>query len=660
MSFSVKAGSSANSGFYQVFKSIAYKTYTITYDFQLIVGSSCLIRVQDEFGTKLVTDTTISDKLKKTGTITITGNGNNISAGLLFPNSGVSQIINVNSFIITRNNSTQPTLYDTRVVNGATTVSSGLITDASQNLVVQDASTITFVNPLPQRGDVASVKYITTIYPGDASSSLPVLNGPTAQPVNLYRIAYYSSNPALSNSAEIVSGSLYIPQSITRTSIVESGRGASIATNDNNVCDWLVVTGPNWVGKTPAQRSDDATGSTSGLLARAALASAGYVVIASDGFGIGLSLNRVNLFNDYYGNVNPSVDIIRAFKRYLDYTKSIGSNLFQNAFSSSPLNIFHIGYSRGGIIGPGVANELKPGVSGSIPVSEAQQFNSRKIILGATPMPKYYYDWLAANESNPATRYLNPTIAQLNALLLAGQTSAYGYLTKNFVKNILPLFADDVTPNSYTSFLFGEGGIFQRFKYDYYSNLTDMSNNGILPPIDFPVGPGLNGVLVDWKQIINDVDSFKAISVITSNNLPLNSKTRNLRDLSGTPIVHIYSLQDELCVPPGTGVDMSIDMSGSNLGPDVNGPLDASGNPVIVFRGANKVSSYVNVTGGDLAIDPSGSEAQLIGGILTMANNQFINFGVNASGLPAALQGHSGFAAIWANYVYLVLLQEPL
>ncbi len=141
MSFSVKAGNLANSGFYQVFKSLANKSYTITYNFQLLAGSSCKIIIQDEFGTKLVNDTTISDNLQKTGTITVVGNGNNVSAGLIFPTANSSQTIKVNSFVITRINSSQPTLYDTRVVNGASTISGGLILDSSNN-IISDATSI--------------------------------------------------------------------------------------------------------------------------------------------------------------------------------------------------------------------------------------------------------------------------------------------------------------------------------------------------------------------------------------------------------------------------------------------------------------------------------------------------------------------------------------
>lgn len=524
-----------------------------------------------------------------------------------------------------------------------------LVLDAKSIVLNQDPNNISFFTPSASRsrGDIANVKYIATVYPGDISSSLPVLNGPS-QAVKVYRIAYYSSNPALSNSTELVSGSMFIPDNITKTSIIEAGRGATISTSDQDSCDWLSITSNKWVGQTPAQRSIN----LSSLSARVNLSSLGYVVIASDGFGLGLSLNRVNLFNDYFGNINPSVDIIRAFKKYLEYTKSNGSNLFQNKFNSSILDIFHIGYSRGGLIGTGVANELRPGVSATIPVEEAKQFNSRKIILGATPMPQYYYDWLAENASNPLTRYLNPTIAQLNALLLSGQTSAYSYLTKNFVSNILPLFTDDVT-QSYNEFLFGDTNIFKRYKHDYYSNLSDMLKNGILPPVDIQVGPGLNAVAIDWKQVIQDVDSIKAVRNIISNNLPLNSKNRNLKELENIPIIHIYSMQDELCVPPGTGIDMSADMANSNLGQDINGPLDANGKPVIVFKGANKISEYVKVKGGDLE-----SERKMVQDAVKISSNQFINFAVDATAYGSSLNGHVGFNAIWFNYVHSILKNE--
>jgi len=135
---------------------------------------------------------------------------------------------------------------------------------------------------------------------------------------------------------------------------------------------------------------------------------------------------------------------------------------------------------------------------------------------------------------------------------------------------------------------------------------------------------------------------------------------RNLRDLSNTPIAHIYGHADELVFPLGPGVlDTATNLDQYNMGADQVGPNGPDGNPLWVFRGANKVCSKVNVTGGDILTNPTtGTEAQMINQIATMSNNQFINFKVTSTAYGASLSSHSGFSVVYQAYLYLVLAQQ--
>jgi len=56
-----------------------------------------------------------------------------------------------------------------------------LVLDAKSIVLNQDPNNISFFTPSASRsrGDIANVKYIDTVYPGDISSSLPVFNGPS-------------------------------------------------------------------------------------------------------------------------------------------------------------------------------------------------------------------------------------------------------------------------------------------------------------------------------------------------------------------------------------------------------------------------------------------------------------------------------------------------
>lgn len=513
-----------------------------------------------------------------------------------------------------------------------------------------DTNTTTFLNPTPQRGDVNSIKFIKTIVPGDISGTFPLFMG-QSQSVSIYQITYYSSNPSNSNSAELVSGTVFIPQTITKSTIVENLRGAALATDDTGVCSWLIVQGSTWVSSTPSQRSSFTR--TSSLIS---IASLGYVIIAADGFGLGVSLNKANLFSDYFGNVNPSVDILRAFKKYLEYTKSTGSNQFQGRFNAATLNVIHTGYSLGSLAGTGVMNELKAGVSQSIPSDEAALFNSVKGIYSVALDAKVAFDYWYANRATAATRFINPTIVNLSLLVAASNHNVYQSLTVGCKSNIIPSFLEDLNRGT-TETLFGSTnftGIFSKIFYDYTTNAVEYATAGIQAPTIIGGLP-----FVDWKQLYSE-DGMRLLGNILYNSIPWTSKMRNLRDLSNTPIVHIYGHADELVNPLGPGVlDTATGLDQSNMGADQVGTLGPDGNPLWVFRGANKVCSKVNVTGGDILVNPtSGTEAQMINSIATMANNQFINFKVNSTAYGSLLGTHSGFSVLYQAYLYLILAQQ--
>ena len=513
-----------------------------------------------------------------------------------------------------------------------------------------DTNTITFLNPTPQRGDVNSIKFIKTIVPGDVTGSFPQYNG-QLQPVSVYCITYYSSNPSNNSSVELVSGSMFVPQTITKSAIVENLRGASIATDDYNVSSWLIVQGTTWVNSTPAQRASFTR--TNGLIS---VASLGYVVIAADGFGIGVSLNKTDLFSNYFSNVNPSVDMIRAFKKYLEYTKSTGSNQFQNKFNSSNLNIIHTGYSLGALAGPGVINELKPGVSQSIPLDEASQFNSIKGIYSVAPESKAAFDYYYTNRNTAATRFISPTLVNLTLQVAASNYNVYQGATVGCKSNIIPSFLEDLN-RTQSETLFGSTnftGLFSKIFYDYTTNAVEYATAGVQSPTIIGGLP-----FVDWRQLYSD-DAMRLLGNIISNSVPWTSKMRNLRDLSNTPIAHIYGHADELVFPLGPGVlDTATNLDQYNMGADQVGPNGPDGNPLWVFRGANKVCSKVNVTGGDILTNPTtGTEAQMINQIATMSNNQFINFKVTSTAYGASLSSHSGFSVVYQAYLYLVLAQQ--
>lgn len=503
-----------------------------------------------------------------------------------------------------------------------------------------DSNTISFSYPAPQRGDLASVRFIRTVVPGDITGSAPLLNGP-AQPVDVYQMIYYSSNSDNNSSVELVSGTLCIPSNITKSKVILFGRGAALATDDANTVSWKYMDGSSsvWTTKTPSTRNNAVR-----ALGNVISSGIGYVHLFPDGFGVGISLNKTSLFTNYFSFINPQVDMLRAFKKYLEYTKSIRSNLFQNKFTGQQLEFIYTGYSEGAMTGAGVANEFMPGVSQSIPQSEAILFKPVKLILGANLQSKPYFDYLYTNRATAATRYINNTVIHLIMSVISGNYNVQGFATDNAIANILPAYESDLN-RTLSETLLGTNPNFNttysKIIYDYTVNASALIPAGIQAPyLDTNTGV----FYADWKQLMRE-NGILYLSQLIDNNLPSVSRLRSLVDLSNVPITNIYSQQDEL-IRPVDGVDQaeSIHQS-SNFGPDVNGTG-------YKFPGANKSLSYYTITGGSIP-----SESSMIGGILTQPNNSYVTYMVNATAYTSALNSHGGFGIVYAKYLELILAQ---
>jgi hypothetical protein len=447
-----------------------------------------------------------------------------------------------------------------------------------------------------------------------------------------------------------------IPTTITKNKILLSGRGAVVATSDNSVSIWQHLDDPTsaWFTRTPAQRSSLALFISPNL----ELAGSGYVFLAADGFGVGVSNNRTSLFGTYYSTINPHIDLLRAFKKYLDYTKSISSNQFQNMFNSTQLEVIITGYSEGAVTAPGVANEFMPGVSQSMPATEASQFKINRILTGAGLSVNHIFNYMYTYRNDPTkilnSRLLNSTLANLSAIALASSDYLSSFATLNARANYLPSFQNDLNRSAGETFVGGNPDFntsYQRIQYDYKTNKSLLQANGIIEP---------TGGFSDWKQLF-DENSIYYFGQLIDNNIPWVSRLRHLKDLSNVPITNIYSLQDELCKPWGdfAPIDGAKALyENSNLGPDV---VDASG--LFRFAGANKTRTYTTVIGGDLAINPtSGTEAQMIFNTITQANNTFATYAVNATAFDnpnplLSLARHANFFFVWNKYCIAILSQ---
>lgn len=427
----------------------------------------------------------------------------------------------------------------TSVLNSTTTSMSGSV------------ASLTYANAWT-RGSFVSSDLIFTIPANCWTGSLPSLVGP-AQPVNVHKVVYYSSDSTTS-SVQRVSATVYVPAAIAQTgSMVLNIKGLQPG-NNSAAIGWetysnttlqagLALAAANVLPKFDPSNQADATFGVIFPSTYAIEAGLGYITVDADGFGLGVSQNDC-VFN-YMSQINPQVDLLRCLRNM--YTSGISTQkaLFGNAiYNGSLFPVSISGYSLGGIIAPGVVNEFSAGVSATIPATESSAFKFKRILCGATPDGQNLISLLSHTEiGNFIT---NPVNLFLFSQISANQPTHSIYADPEALSTYWPFWTDVDQKANVTQDITAVATLLA-YSTAIYPPVV-LGGNGQYNP---PFAGGIYGITgADIRQLYRP-EYTGAIGRVLKNLHGWSNPNRPLYTLPSCGVSHVYSTLDEVVCPYG-------------------------------------------------------------------------------------------------------------
>jgi len=365
-----------------------------------------------------------------------------------------------------------------------------------------------------KNGQLISITKAGTILKN--SINLPDSDIPTCpeQNITVYKVLYWSSQSE-QNGPQIVSGSILVPENVSKNEILQTRNGATFQYNDNSIIWYSIVNNYNFDKMSIHNKS---TLLFSGL---------GYIVVHADGFGLGASEGKVSGNSDFNCEVYPHVDILRAVRTILP--------LFSRIVSIEPLRIIYCGYSNGAIYGPSVVHHFVPGNNQNLSLDEASKFKYTRMILGGCPC--ITTDFFKTIQENPTNVLLTLevfglfawTIAHSNSGIMMSRPSAYNEI-------IRPITIGD------------ELGSGNSLDFKQQLGIFIKSNTLMHPPNPNDVYTPATTVLGDIRQIMNIDNAVLYGSELTNMHGWANPKLR-FTNFPPIPVTMIYASGDQVVAP---------------------------------------------------------------------------------------------------------------
>ena len=406
------------------------------------------------------------------------------------------------------------------------------------------------------RGQFVSSDLIFTIPANCWTGALPSLVGP-AQPVNVHKVVYYSSDSTTS-SVQRVSATVYVPAAISKTgSIVLNIKGLQPG-NNSAAIGWETYSNPTLQGGlalaaanvlpkfNPANLGD----ATFGIIfpsIYAIEAGLGYITVDADGFGLGVSQN--DCVYNYMSQINPQVDALRCLRNMYTSGISTQNSLFGAAISAyggtgTTLPVSVSGYSLGGIIAPGVVNEFSAGVSAIIPSSEASAFTFKRILCGGTPDAQNLISLLS--HTAIGNFIMNPVNLFLFSQLGANQPTHSLYAQPEALATYWPFWTDIDQKANVTQDIAAVATLLG-YSTAVYPPVV-LGGSGQYNP---PFAGGQYGITgADIRQLYRP-EYTGAIGRVLKNLHGWSNPNRPLYTLPDCGVVNIYSTLDEVVCPYG-------------------------------------------------------------------------------------------------------------
>lgn len=365
-----------------------------------------------------------------------------------------------------------------------------------------------------KNGQLVSITKVGTILKN--SIDLPgsdILKCPE-QDITVYKILYWSSQNN-QNGNQILSGSLLVPENVSKKEILQTKNGATFQYNDESILWYSLANGLDINNKSILNKSP--------LL----FSGLGYIIVHADGQGLGESQGKVIANSDFYGEVNPHVDILRAVRTTLP--------IFSPIVSVDPLNIIYCGYSNGAIYGPSIVQQFIPNYHPNISSTEASKFNYTRLILGGCPC--LTTEFFKTIQENPKNFWILQEPIGLLAWFLGNSNSG-------IMMSRPSAYNDIITPIAFGDELGRKNSLNLQQQFALLVKLNTLMH---LPNNRDVYLPAKN-LIVDIRQFIDINNAVLYGSEFINNHGWINRKIR-LSNFPTIPITMVYSAGDQIVAP---------------------------------------------------------------------------------------------------------------
>jgi len=530
--------------------------------------------------------------------------------------------------------------------NNPATITALQTSDASQQSTIVSMSGAVvslqkFANPV--RGQIVSVTLVQTITANSYTGTNALLSfqyGPL-QNVKVYKVLYYSGLP-LEQNAILCSASLLVPDSITKSQIYTMMR-PTLSTVSDEFMPWRYAQ-DFYPVLTPVTRVSGNAGFTWPIFT-ISIASRGYVVIAADGFGQNSAVGGQPYFG-YFEESNPHIDLIRCIRTLATSTNGDDKAIVNNYSFATPTPFVLDGYSLGTCYNASVALEFQPGISDTIPSTEAANVLITRIMGGSVVSPAEYFKVM---DQFSIYQYNSNWI---NVLAPSNNLATFAALIPTAKPRYRALFQGllgDYKTNGPTT----TGNFNQQLLYEYTTDPAYPNQGYSGPAWNYALtkstfdaaGVNVCATGADIRQLfyITGPDSIFVVGPYEYGQRHGWSNTsRPLEKLQNIPTVMIYSNYDELTQLNGVDTNERLDKYWST------GVINA---PFYFFTGAQKTVTVQTPTFGVPSI-PS-SIATTVGYMTSATGASYTRIKMNTVGLiSSGGQTHAGFGPVYYELTY--------
>jgi hypothetical protein len=338
------------------------------------------------------------------------------------------------------------------------------------------------------------------------------------QNITVYKVLYWSSQNE-ENGPQVVSGSILVPENVSKKEILQTRNVATYQFSDDTILWYSIVNGLDYDKMSIPHKS------------KILFSGLGYILINADGFGLGASEGKVSANSDFNGEVYPHVDMLRAVRTTLPlFSRMLSNN------PEEPLDIIYCGYSNAAIYGPSIVYTLFPGNTQKISSDEASKFNYTRMLLGGCPCLNIDLFKTIQNTPTPTNTLISLEVFGLLSWIIAHSNSG-------IMMSRPPAYDGIMRPIALGDELQRKNGSLRK-----QMEILVTSNTLMFPPSKTDVYIPATNTVGDIRQLVN-IDNAVLYGLEFTNNHGWTNPKIELANLPKIPITMIYSNGDQIVSP---------------------------------------------------------------------------------------------------------------